>query len=271
MLPATADVEKCKEVAPIANAYDKWADESGAQRADHYIVTKYKDGEENIGWHSDKKKDIAASGPHGTSLITVVKIGNCARLFGVREAPAKGQKAKEPLFCEPLQPGTAVIMTTEANLMTQHAVPKVEKAAASGSIVFRTIPTLMSMERTASELRKRPREPITKPTSKSKEPASVPPPVRQSTSDMELTITHTLDELARRKQAKAAAVKNMKVAELKEGLEKRGLDTTGKKPELAARLEGEIRSEAEWADDAASSGKRKAAPASKGKGKATKK
>ena len=103
-----------------------------------------------------------------------------------------------------------------------------------------------------------------KPASKSKKPASVPPLVRMGTSDMEA-------ELARRKQAKAAAVKNMKVAELKEALEKRGLDTTGKKPELAARLEGEIRSEAEWADDAASSGKRKAAPASKGKGKATKK
>jgi len=97
----------------------------------------------------------------------------------------------------------------------------------------------------------------------------VPPPVRQSTSDMELTVTRTLDELARRKQAKAAAVKNMKVAELKEELEKRGLDTTGKKPELAARLEGAVGGASE--DAAASSGKRKAAPAGKGKGKAAKK
>jgi len=36
-------------------------------------------------------------------------------------------------------PGTAVIMTLEANLMTQHGVPEVEKAGPSSSCVFRTI------------------------------------------------------------------------------------------------------------------------------------
>ena len=111
-----------------------------------------------------------------------------------------------------------------------------------------------------------------------------PPPVRQSTSDMEA-------ELARRKKAKATAasssagsssaakgsasakavaavhadanaaappnVKKMKVAELKEELEKRGLDTTGKKDELVARLEDAVGGASE--DAAASSGKRKLA------------
>ena len=38
-----------------------------------------------------------------------------------------------------LEPGTAVIMTLEANLMTKHGVPAVAEAGSSGSIVFRTI------------------------------------------------------------------------------------------------------------------------------------
>ena len=38
-----------------------------------------------------------------------------------------------------LAPGTAVIMTLEANLKTKHGVPAVAEAGSSGSIVFRTI------------------------------------------------------------------------------------------------------------------------------------
>ena len=38
-----------------------------------------------------------------------------------------------------LAPGTAVLMTLEANLKTKHGVPAVAEAGSSGSIVFRTI------------------------------------------------------------------------------------------------------------------------------------
>lgn len=158
VLPATADVAKCAEVEPIADAYDAFADKMGVQRANHYIVTKYADGEHNIGFHSDKPHDIAASGEDGLSLITVVKIGDCARPFAVRNFPANGAKPEPPFFLEEVAPGSAIIMTMEANLKTQHAVPPVEEAGPSGSIVFRTITKTVSMAETAKELRKRPRE-----------------------------------------------------------------------------------------------------------------
>ena len=158
VLPATADVAKCAEVEPIADAYDAFADKIGAQRANHFIITKYKDGEHNIGFHSDKPHDIAASGADGLSLITVVKIGDCARPFAVRNFPAKDTKAEAPFFLEKVEPGSAIIMTMEANLLTQHGVPPVDEAGPSGSIVFRTITKTVSMAETAKELRKRPRE-----------------------------------------------------------------------------------------------------------------
>ena len=158
VLPATSDVAGCPEVAPIADKYDEWAGKVGAKPADHYIVTKYKDGSHDIGYHFDKPVDIAVSQPGAASLITVVKIGECARPFALRMAPSKGEKPKPPFYCEPVEPGTAVIMTLEANLKTQHAVPPVDESGPSGSIVFRTIDTVMDLHRVARELRKRARE-----------------------------------------------------------------------------------------------------------------
>jgi hypothetical protein len=158
ILPATADVARCKEVEPIANAYDAWAGKLGAKPANHFIVTKYKDGEHSIGYHFDKPQDIAASDAAGLSLITVVKIGECARPFAVREVAPKGEKERAPFFCKALEPGTAVIMSLEANLLTQHAVPPVAEAGPSGSIVFRTIATRIDERAAAMELRKRRRE-----------------------------------------------------------------------------------------------------------------
>ena len=51
----------------------------------------------------------------------------------------KAQSNTKPFFDEVLDLGTAVIMTLDANLMTQHGVPKVEEAGPSSSCVFRTI------------------------------------------------------------------------------------------------------------------------------------
>ena len=50
------------------------------------------------------------------------------------------QSKVKPFFSQVLAPGTAVIMTLEANLETQHGVPELKtKVGPSGSIVFRTI------------------------------------------------------------------------------------------------------------------------------------
>jgi len=151
VLPATADVNKCPEVLPLADRYDSWIEELGFAHANHYICTRYVDGDHNIGFHSDKVKDIAPD-----SLITVVKTGAHARPF---ELCYPGQE-QEPFYSEVLAPGTAVVMTLEANLLTKHGVPVVKEAGPSGSIVFRTIHTVVSKDTAAKELlrRKRARE-----------------------------------------------------------------------------------------------------------------
>ena len=58
ILPATSDVAKCPELQPVWDKYDEWTDSLNAPRANHAIVTHYKDGNHSIGWHSDKIHSI---------------------------------------------------------------------------------------------------------------------------------------------------------------------------------------------------------------------
>merc|ERR1740130_618576 len=146
VLPATVGVEQCPEVLPLADRYDKWVTALGLPSANHYIATRYSGGKDCIGWHSDKDKDIALG-----SLITVVKMGAHGRCF---EMCLPGDE-KSPFFSEVLAPGTAVIMTLEANLATKHRVPVASDAGPSGSIVLRTITTVKSHADLAKELSKR--------------------------------------------------------------------------------------------------------------------
>lgn len=148
VLPATADVAACPEVAPVADTYDSWVTGLGFARANHYIVTRYEDGRHNIGFHFDKAKDIAPG-----SLITVVKTGAHARPF---ELCFPGEE-DAPFFSQVLEPGTAVIMTLEANLATKHGVPVVEECGSSGSVVFRTITTKITTAKADKEMKKRKR------------------------------------------------------------------------------------------------------------------
>ena len=133
-------------------------------RADHGIVTVYSDGEMNIDYHYDKIRTIASD-----SLILIVKTGEEGRPFHIRQrlyAPwadevpeahreekpltkaaatkaqsafLKQRNAVKPFFNKVVPPGDALIMTIPANLATEHAVPPVEHAAGSGSIVLRTV------------------------------------------------------------------------------------------------------------------------------------
>ena len=150
MLPATSDVGACPQMAPVADKYDDWVQQAGYPCANHYIVTRYADAEHNIGFHYDKPKSIAPG-----SLITVVKTGAHGRPFQLRNRvfldrlpgedkvsfkrrSAAAQSKEKRFFDEVVAPGTAIVMTLEADLLTQHAVPVVEHAGPSGSIVFRT-------------------------------------------------------------------------------------------------------------------------------------
>lgn len=151
ILPATFDVAACPELAPLADKYDEWVATVGYPNANHYIVTRYEDGKHSIGYHFDKEQSIAPN-----SLITVVKTGECGRPFQLRHRVAperatdetdeaykircdKAQDQEQAFFDKVLAPGTAVIMTLEANLMTQHGVPEVPSCGPSGSWVARTI------------------------------------------------------------------------------------------------------------------------------------
>mgnify|MGYP001996215156 CR=1 FL=1 len=84
-------------------------------------MTHYVDGQHSISLHYDKPVSIQAK-----SLITVVKTGAYGRPFQV----CLPGEEKSPFFSEVLAPGTAVIMTLEANLATKHSVPlDVEKGS----------------------------------------------------------------------------------------------------------------------------------------------
>ena len=126
---------------PVAARYDTWTVDIGYPAANHYIVTR----------HYDKPKSITPC-----SLITVLKTGMHGRPFQLRhrvrldrfanedaKAFKKRQDAaqarEQPFFDQVVPPGSAIIMTLEANLLSQHAVPAVPEAGPSGSLVFRTI------------------------------------------------------------------------------------------------------------------------------------
>ena len=95
--------------------------------SNHFIVTKYETGKDNIGAHSDKTADW-----HPDSKFKVVKFG----------APRRFQicaKDGTVLFDKVLGTGTSVTMDMVANLATTHSVPIMENIGLSGSIVSRFI------------------------------------------------------------------------------------------------------------------------------------
>ena len=171
VLPATVDVALISELTAMLQKYDAWCDATGAPRPDHYIVTLYEDGTHSIDWHYDKTRDITPG-----SIITVLKLGEHARPFGLRRrlfrkdsfeyvdpttAPSETEERKrlegqlrqqkaafdklqadEPvIFNDAVAPGTAIFMTVQANEYTQHAVLPTE-AGQTGSIVLRSISTI---------------------------------------------------------------------------------------------------------------------------------
>ena len=130
------------EALQVADRYDNWAAEQGYSEANHYIITRYKHGLKNIGFHFDKPRDIRPG-----SLITIVKLGPVGRPFQLRWL---GEK--DPFFNQVLPPGAALVMTLEANLQTQHCVPLAPNChMQTGSIVLRTIDTIV----TTAEIQKK--------------------------------------------------------------------------------------------------------------------
>ena len=129
----------------------KFADELNKgldKKHNHWIITKYKDENDNIGFHSDKDRDFEED-----SFIVVVKLG-APRLF---EFQFSGQK---PFWSKKLEEGTAVFMKAkngnDANSLIQHGVPSMkEPIGVSGSIVSRSIETVVPWDMVHKNVRQR--------------------------------------------------------------------------------------------------------------------
>ncbi len=96
--------------------------------SNHFIVTKYVDGKDNIGHHSDKTADWVPG-----SRFKVVKFG-APRRFQI-----SAKEGGKIIFDKILPSGTSVTMDMVSNSATTHSVPVMEDFGLSGSIVSRLI------------------------------------------------------------------------------------------------------------------------------------
>lgn len=109
-----------------------------------WIVTRYNDGNDNIGLHHDKHKDF-----HKDSMFVVVKFG-CPRIFEFQLPTG------EILYSEKLSAGTAIFVGEKSNQLVKHAVPSSkEECGISGSVVGRCIDTIVPWEKVDKEVEKR--------------------------------------------------------------------------------------------------------------------
>jgi hypothetical protein len=101
-------------------------------KLNHWIVTRYPSGADNIALHSDKVADWKAG-----STFVVIKLG-APRPFVFTQC-VEGKDVE--IFNEVLASGTAVIVGYDANQCVKHGVPPLLDSASSGSIVGRCIET----------------------------------------------------------------------------------------------------------------------------------
>lgn len=152
ILYATHAVEAMPEsLQNLISKLNAWYARKGVrERLNHFILTKYASGKDNIGFHSDKDRDFAPE-----THFVVIKLG-APRPFAFR---MKGES--EPFYCKTLPAGTAVFVRccahehSDANSRVQHAVPAMsEEVGASGSLVARVIRTTVAFAEAAEGIRK---------------------------------------------------------------------------------------------------------------------
>lgn len=143
VLPATAGVRSSPEMTPVVHRLKEWTEANGYVAPNHYIVTRYRDGDHGIGAHFDKPFSVAEN-----SLITVIKLGEVGRPFRLEWLDGT------LIFEDVLPPGTGVVMTLESNLLTKHSVPVTGLEGNSGSIVARTIVDKVSWDETSKRISK---------------------------------------------------------------------------------------------------------------------
>jgi 2OG-Fe(II) oxygenase superfamily len=109
------------------------------------IGTLYETGQDNIGWHSDKQRDI-----HKNSQILDISLGS-ERTFLLRNE-ATGMQEKVVM-----KAGSAILLSTDTNERCKHAVLPEVRAGARISLVFRHIKTTITAKELEAKLRKKPR------------------------------------------------------------------------------------------------------------------
>ena len=130
------------------------------------IATRYKSGQDNIGFHSDKVKDFEDG-----SCFVVIKLGESRKFEFSWDEPAvenakqvirnnkdkatiikakqtiKDRQYKEVFYSEELKAGTAIIVGMDANARIKHGVPSIDQVEhVSGSLVGRFIKTIIPWE-----------------------------------------------------------------------------------------------------------------------------
>jgi len=138
---ATHAVESVPSVQRMAERLNEGLVRSGHAAHNHWIVTRYSDEAENIGFHKDKDRDFSPG-----SYFIVIKFG-AARPFAFR-LPGE----QKPFLTRVLSAGTAIFVRCKAagaaNNLIEHGVPPVDAPVGmSGSIVSRCIETVIPWDR----------------------------------------------------------------------------------------------------------------------------
>ena len=109
----------------------------------HWIVTKYNDNKDNIGFHSDKSKNWKDN-----SCFVIVKFGEAR--------PFQFSYNDKVFYNEKLKQGTGLIIGMKANEIVKHGVPAInDDVKVSGSIVGRAIEKHVNWNNVKKEYKKR--------------------------------------------------------------------------------------------------------------------
>lgn len=110
-------------------------------KQNHWIVTRYENGDDYIGMHSDKTKTWRKD-----SKFQVIKWGH-ARIFRITLIDHEEVDKCTVLFEKILPAGTSIVVDMKTNEITRHGVPIMKgNVGISGSIVGRDIKTFVTFK-----------------------------------------------------------------------------------------------------------------------------
>lgn len=148
---AAKDIKYVKEISKLNSKLNK---DITSPQMNHWIATLYKDGDDYIGFHSDKKQDFVDN-----SYFIIIKLG-AQRVFEFRLKPNNTNDKVIPFYKKVLNQGTAIFvrvncMELDSNSIVQHGVPQQkEHIGISGSLVGRSIKTIIKWDDVHKNIKK---------------------------------------------------------------------------------------------------------------------